>query len=217
MNKLTLALLIAGLGTVSVSGHAATGYVDDTSGSVIRTGYGDCVHTQRWSVPNAIAECDPEVVAKRDGAAVAAVEVIMVTKENPVRLEADTLFAFDSADLSDDGKAALDNMLGQLTAESLQQQKLQIRGYTDMLGDDAYNLALSKKRAAAVRDYLVGRGMAPGYIAMQGLGEADPVVDCAGKRGNALIECLAPNRRTEIEFSAMEVKQVEETVPVQKP
>jgi OmpA-OmpF porin, OOP family len=217
MNKITLALLLAGLGCVSISGHAETGYVDDTSGSVVRTGYGDCVHSDRWSIPNAIAECDPEIVAKRDASDVAAVEVIMVNKENPVRLEADTLFAFDSAHLTDDGKALLDDLLGQLTADALQQQKLTIRGYTDRIGSDVYNMALSERRADAVRDYLVSRGVAPGFIETEGLGKADPVVDCTGKRGAALIDCLGPNRRTEIEFSAMEVKQVEETVPVKKP
>ncbi len=217
MNKLTLALLLAGLGTVSLSSHAASGYVDDNTGSVVRTGYGDCLHTQRWSVANAIAECDPEIVAKRDGADVAAVEVVMVTKEKPVRLQADTLFDFDSDKLKDSGKAALDDLLSQLNAESLQQQKLQIRGYTDEIGDDAYNQALSQRRAAAVRNYLVEHGMVPSYITAEGLGEANPVVNCPKKRGAELIDCLAPNRRTEIEFSAMEVKQVEETVPVKKP
>jgi OOP family OmpA-OmpF porin len=217
MNKLTLALLMAGLGCVSISGHAANGYVDDTGGTVIRTGYGDCLHTDRWSIPNAIVECDPEIVAKRDAVDVAAVEVIMVTKENPVRLQADALFAFDSADLTDHGKAALDDLMGQLTAESLQQQKLQIRGYTDRIGDDTYNLELSKRRAAAVSDYLVSKGLVSSFIETQGFGKANPVVDCAGLRGAGLIECLAPNRRTEIEFSAVEVKQVEQTVPVRKP
>lgn len=217
MNKITLTLLLIGLGCVNVSGHAAMGYVDDAGGSTIRTGYGDCLHTSRWSIPNAIAECDPEIVAKRDGTDVAAVEVIMVTKENPVRLQADTLFDFDRAELTDKGKMALDDLLGQLTAESLQQQKLQIRGYTDRIGTDAYNMGLSERRAAAVRDYFVTKGVVPSFIETQGFGKAAPVVDCAGKRGPALIDCLSPNRRTEIEFSAVEVKQVEEKVPAKKP
>jgi len=216
MNKLTLALLIAGLGTVSVSARAADGYVDDSADSVVRTGYGDCLHTQRWSIPNAIVECDPEIVAKRDGASVAAVEVVLVTLKNPIRLEADTLFDFDKAELTDEGKAALDDLLGQLTAESLQQKQLQIHGYTDKIGSDAYNMALSEKRAASVRDYLVEHGVVPAFIATQGFGKANPVVDCPDKRGSALIDCLAPNRRTEIEFSAMEVKEVEETRPLQQ-
>jgi len=217
MNKITQALVLVGLGMSSVAIYAAPGYVDGTGTSIVRTGYGDCLHTGRWSIPNAIAECDPEIVAKRDAVDVAAVEVVMVTKENPVRLQGDTLFPFDSAELTSNGKAALDNMLSTLTAESLQNQKLEIRGYTDEIGNDAYNLDLSKRRAAAVRDYLVSKGLVPNYISMQGLGEADPVVNCPGKRGPALIDCLGPNRRTEIEFSAVEVKQVEETVPVKKP
>lgn len=218
MDRTTLALLVAGLVTASASGHAATGYVEQSAGSVVRTGYGDCVHTQRWSIPNAIAECDPEIVAERDRKTdVAAVEVVMVTMRNPVRLETDTLFDFDSDVLRDSGKAALDDLLGTLTAEALQERKLQIRGYADKIGDAEYNQALSERRATAVRDYLVSRGMVPSFISMQGFGETDPVVDCSGKRGDALIECLAPNRRTEIEFSAMEVKQVEETRPVQTP
>ena len=216
MKQITQTLLLAGLGMFAVTGQAATGYVDDSGGTAVRTAYGDCVHTQRWSIPNAIAVCDPEIVAARDKASVAAVEVVMVTKKNPVLLEADTLFAFDSAELTDQGRALLDDMLGNLTAESLMEQKLQIRGYTDRIGDDTYNVELSKRRAAAVRDYLVTNGVVPSFIDMQGLGNADPVVDCAGKRGAPLINCLAPNRRTEIEFSAMEVKQVEEMVPVQK-
>ena len=48
----------------------------------------------------------------------------------------------------------------------------------------------------------------------EGFGETNPIVDCSGERGAALIDCLAPNRRTEVEFSAVETIEVEETVPV---
>lgn len=216
MKHLSQILLVACSAVVATAAQAATGYVDDTAGSVIRTGYGDCLRTQRWSVPNAIIECDPEIVAARDGVDAAAVEVIMVTKQNPVRLEADALFGFDSADLSDDGKALLDDLMGTLTAETLMDQKIIIRGYADRIGPADYNLALSKKRATTVSDYLVSKGLVPSFIETVGLGSADPVAECAGMRGAPLVDCLAPNRRTEIEFSAMEVIEVEETVPVQK-
>lgn len=216
MKRLTQALLLAGLGMVSGLSHAATGYVAESSGSIVRTGYGDCLHTARWSIPNAIAECDPEIVAARDAADIAAVEVVVRTERNPVRLEADTLFAFDSDKLTDSGMTLLDNMLGNLTAGTLQEKKIQVTGHTDRIGDDAYNLELSKRRAAAVRDYLVSKGVVPTFIEMNGLGSAKPVVTCEGKRGTALVDCLAPNRRTEVEFSAMEIIKVEETVPVKK-
>jgi OOP family OmpA-OmpF porin len=218
MIKISCAVLLTGLGLAGTTAYAGfPGYVDDSAGSVVRTGYGDCLHTGRWSIPNAIAECDPEIVARRDGTDVATVEVIMVVKEKPVRLEADTLFGFDSARLSESGTGALDDLMGSLTADSLQKQKLQIRGYTDRIGNDEYNLDLSRRRADAVRDYLVSKGLVPGFIETQGFGKADPVVECPGKQGAALIDCLAPNRRTEIEFSAVEVMEVEETVPVQQP
>ena len=51
-------------------------------------------------------------------------------------------------------------------------------------------------------------------IDARGLGSANPLVSCEGKRGDALVGCLAPNRRTEIEFSAMEVVEVQEEVEV---
>jgi OOP family OmpA-OmpF porin len=216
MKQLARALVMAGVGSLGFQAQAATGYVDSKEGSIVRTGYGDCVHTTRWSIPNAIAECDPEIVAARDGADVAAVEVVMVTKQNPVRLEADTLFAFDSATLTGEGMGLLDELLGNLAADTLTGQKIEIRGYTDRIGDVDYNLGLSQRRAAAVRDYLVSKGLVSDFIAIKGLGVADPVVDCEGKSGATLIDCLAPNRRTEIEFSAVEVIEVEETVPVQK-
>jgi len=116
-------LLLAGLGLASGFSHAATGYVDDSQKSIVRTGYGDCVHTERWSIPNAIAECDPEIVAARDKADVAAVEVVVRTERRPIRLTSDTLFAFDSAELTQRGMASLDEMLGNITAADLQEKK----------------------------------------------------------------------------------------------
>jgi OOP family OmpA-OmpF porin len=193
---------------------AAPGYVDESGASIVRTGSGDCLHTDRWSIPNAIAECDPEIVAMRDKPAeVAAVEVIVRKELKPIRLEADALFAFDSATLTDEGRARLDGVLSQLPDRSaLQDKRITITGFTDRLGPDAYNQKLSEQRAQAVHDYLVSKGMRDEAIDAQGLGSAKPVVTCEGKRGNALIDCLAPNRRTEIEFSAMEVIEVEEAV-----
>jgi len=209
-------LLIACSAAVAAAAHAVPGYVDDTAGSVIRTGDGDCLRTQRWSIPNAIVQCDPEIVAARDGVDVASVEVILVRKQNPIRLEADTLFGFDSADLSDDGKVLLNDLMGTLTAETLMDQKIIIRGYADRIGPADYNLVLSKRRATAVTDHLVSKGLVSSFIETVGLGSADPIVECPGLRGAPLVDCLAPNRRTEVEFTAMEVIEVEETVPVEK-
>ena len=215
MKPMFKGLLLAGLTVASGSGFAATGYVDDSAKGIVRTGYGDCLHTARWSVPNAIAECDPEIVAMRDKPAeVAAVETVMVKELKPVTLAADALFAFDSADLTADGRNQLDQVVGSLTAKQLENKQIEITGYTDRIGPESYNQTLSERRAQAVRDYLVSKGLPSDAISTQGLGAAKPVVSCEGERGAQLIDCLAPNRRTEIEFSAMEIIEVEKTIEV---
>ena len=206
------AFLLLGLLTVSGSGYSEPGYVDSGEGSIVRTGFGDCLHTTRWSVPNAIAECDPEIVAARDKVEVAAVETVL----HPVRLEADTLFEFDSDELSADGVRLLDDLVGNLTAAGLQEQKIRITGYADRIGEEGYNLELSQRRAVAVRDHLVSKGVLPDYIETQGLGTANPVVACEGESGAALVDCLAPNRRTEVEFSAIEAMEVTRQAPAEQ-
>ena len=137
-------------------------------------------------------------------------------KRNPVHLQADALFAFDSDAISNTGASLLDDLVGNLTAAILLEQKIEITGHSDRIGDDVYNLALSKRRAESVRSYLVAKGVVPKYIETKGLGSAEPVVECPGIRGQALIDCLAPNRRTEVEVSAIEEVEVREEVPVEK-
>lgn len=210
MKPMTQALLLAGLTMAGGSSFAATGYVDESGDSIVRTGYGDCLHTARWSKQNAIAECDPDLVASTE---VSAVETIMVKDLRPISLQADALFAFDSATLTDEGRSQLDQTVGSLTARALENKQIEITGHTDKIGSEAYNLGLSERRAQAVRDYLVSKGLPADAISTQGIGAAQPVVSCEGETGTGLIDCLAPNRRTEIEFSAMEVIEVEKTVP----
>ena len=70
------------------------------------------------------------------------------------------------------------------------------------MGSDSYNLALSQQRADTVRQYLIAQGIAAGLIQAHGAGKQQPVKECAhtGSR-EALIACLQPNRRVEIEVN----------------
>jgi len=76
-------------------------------------------------------------------------------------------------------------------------------GHADRIGKDAYNQKLSERRAAAVKEYLVSKGIEANRVYTEGKGEKQPVT--AGKCGKsekktkALIECLQPDRRVEIE------------------
>jgi OOP family OmpA-OmpF porin len=53
----------------------------------------------------------------------------------------------------------------------------------------------------------------PDDVETLGLGTANPLGACEGERGAGLVECLAPNRRTEVEFSAMEAVEVTKQAP----
>lgn len=119
----------------------------------------------------------------------------------PITLSSDALFGFDSATLSAQGKASLDGLLARVQ-EASHIQNIMITGYTDRIGSDRYNLALSKRRAEAVRDYLAKRGVSPASMLVDGRGAAEPVVQCEDKRRERLIACLAPNRRVEIKGTA---------------
>ena len=119
-------------------------------------------------------------------------------------LSADALFAFDKGDaasINAKGRAELDELAGKLKSFD-RLQSIRITGYTDYLGSDSYNLALSQQRADTVRQYLIAQGIAAGLIQAHGAGKQQPVKECArtGSR-EALIACLQPNRRVEIEVN----------------
>ena len=71
---------------------------------------------------------------------------------------------------------------------------MEILGHTDNVGTDAYNQKLSEKRAQAVVDYLVEKGIDLNRIPAKGFGESHPVT------GNDTPEGRQLNRRVEIKF-----------------
>jgi iron complex outermembrane recepter protein len=116
-----------------------------------------------------------------------------------ITLDSKVLFDFDKAALKPEGKAAIDS---QVVGKLSQIQRLEVvlvTGYTDRIGTEAYNQKLSERRADAVRDYLVSKGVDRTKIETLGMGEKQPIVQCNQKEMKALIECLQPNRRVEVE------------------
>lgn len=140
------------------------------------------------------ARSAPSAEARAVLAAVPVAAAVMA----PLTLNASRLFDFGSATLRP-GQGELDAFAQRFGAAPAG-QVVSIRGYTDALGSDAYNLDLSRRRAQAVRDYLVARGINGDAIVAEGRGSAEPVADCGGVTPRAaLIACLAPNRRVVIE------------------
>ena len=115
-----------------------------------------------------------------------------------VTLAADVLFDFDRAVIRPDAKAKLDDVASRINAMDL--EVVIAIGHADKIGPEAYNQRLSVRRADAIKAYLVSRGVEANRVYTEGKGETQPVTGnkCTGG-GKALIECLQPDRRTEIE------------------
>ena len=115
-------------------------------------------------------------------------------------LSGDALFAFGKSgidDLSTEGRAELDGLAARVLALP-SVEIIHVIGHSDRIGSAAGNVTLSNKRAATVRNYLVQAGVSADNITAVGRGSVEPVVECDAEKGQALIDCLAPNRRVEV-------------------
>ncbi|MBT8479338.1 MAG: OmpA family protein [Gemmatimonadetes bacterium] len=91
------------------------------------------------------------------------------------------LFAFDSDALLPESTPVLTDMVS--TLENHPELAIVIEGHTDSVGDDAYNLDLSERRAGSVVAYLVENGIDAGRLLADGKGESEPVADNATPEG----------------------------------
>ena len=119
-----------------------------------------------------------------------------------VSFTTESLFNFDQSNVLPDGRTALDKFAADL--DGTQYETISVEGHTDRLGTPAYNQKLSMERAEAVKAHLVTTGrIDPAKVSATGKGESAPVTkpeDCKGTRANAaLVTCLRPDRRVEIE------------------
>lgn len=110
--------------------------------------------------------------------------------EPPIATLPSGLFGFDQSRIS---PAFADELIGLVRIlNDNPGLRIVVEGHTDSLGTDAYNLALSERRAEAVVSFLFDRGVNASQIDIRGFGEARPVADNANAAGRAL------NRRVEI-------------------
>lgn len=113
-------------------------------------------------------------------------------------LSADILFDFDKATLRPKAALAL-KALSDDVRQRFAQARFLVDGYTDSKGSDSYNMKLSLRRAAAVKDYLTGVASFPAdAVATEGRGEANPVAPNEKADGQDDPEGRQKNRRVEI-------------------
>ena len=208
----TLAILASGPASAAPT---TPGYLTDSSGKIWKNSYGECWKSGMWTPAMAIPECDPSLIKKEEPKKVVEAEPIPAPVPVPVgpdkpafekiTLQAETLFAFDKAVIHSEGKQHLNDEVVTKMKQYPQVEAILVTGHADRIGTDAYNQDLSERRAAAVKDYLVGQGIESSRIQTAAKGESEPVVACSDVKGRessknkALIACLQPNRRVVVE------------------
>ena len=153
-----------------------------------------------WTPATAAAECDgaikpppppPPVVAAPPPVAAPAPVPVPVPVSEKVTYAADAFFDFDKSVIKPDARAKLDDLVSKIGPINL--EVVIAVGHTDSVGSNAYNQKLSVRRATAVKDYLVGKGIEKNRIYTEGKGESQPVATNSTRDGRA------KNRRVEIE------------------
>jgi len=109
------------------------------------------------------------------------------------------LFDFDSDVVRSDARTNLRNLAASL--DKYPGSELLIVGHTDSVGTDAYNLALSERRAEAAAVYLAAQGVARARLSSRGLGESEPVAPNDSDAGRSR------NRRVEVAIYAGEAQR----------
>jgi OOP family OmpA-OmpF porin len=212
------------------SGYVLFGYGTPTN-NIWRSGsYGGkpgvndtlCWRTGYWTPAMAIVECDPDLVPKPAAPAPAPAMTPPPPAPAPapappppapgvqkITLASKALFDFDKAVLKPEGMAAIDRDVISKLAGVTKLELVLVTGHTDPIGTQAYNQKLSERRANAVRDYLVSKGVAKDKIETLGMGKTQPVpgLVCEQKNLKERIACLAPDRRVEVEVKGEVVKR----------
>ena len=111
-----------------------------------------------------------------------------------IHFESDILFRVDSASLNQTSRETLDAA----TEVFMEYPKTAVvaQGHTDSTGSEEYNQSLSERRATAVKNYVVGRGVDTARVTSLGYGESQPVTDNGTSEGRRL------NRRVDILLKA---------------
>ncbi|WP_447825141.1 OmpA family protein [Aeromonas salmonicida] len=172
--------------------------------------------TQRWVSNISTATLELVIHPNRSKTVTPAPAPVLVAPPPPpapepvdqtFNLSSDVLFAFGKAELKPEGMQALDALYQQIVDVQPKDGSALVMGYTDRIGSDINNLALSEARASTVANFLIGKGLPADKVSIQGNGESNPVTgsQCdAIKARAALIDCLGPDRRVEVRVTGVQ-------------
>jgi OOP family OmpA-OmpF porin len=188
----TLGLISAGSVFADPRGDVP-GYWTDSSGNIVRNSDGDCIHTSDWTPEMAtVVGCDGVTLDKTAELFVGQPSGLVAN----INIPAASMFAFDSAELTEEGKEVIRLKREALANELSNAYAVIVIGHTDSTGNPDYNLDLSERRATSVRDYLISLGGNGDKLKAIGLGDMSPIASNDTDEGKAI------NRRVEVAIVA---------------
>ncbi len=195
----------------AIKDNGLRGYAIDSDGYVVRDSWGACVRTIEWTPETEIARCEGKeevvvveevvvepVITPPPAPVIAPVVAPVVEQPKPAPKPVPTIthlrefFDTNSAKLKPSAYAELDEFAEFLIAHP--EQKITITGHTDSRGEASYNQKLSEKRANAVKEYFINKGISADRMKTYGAGETQPIADNRTRDGRA------QNRRVEVEL-----------------
>ena len=197
--------------------QANNGYAISADGQNVRNASGECWRAGHWTPAMATMACDPDLVPKPAAAPAPAPPPPPAPAPAPepapraapapapapaappppapmsekVTYAADAFFDFDKSVLKPAGKAMLDDLVSKIKMMSL--EVVIAVGHTDSVGSNQYNQKLGARRAAAVKAYLVSKGVDANRVYTESTGQTDPIAS------NKTAEGRSKNRRVEVE------------------
>ena len=201
--KLVLGSAALAFASTGALAQATVPNVTDSQGLPVRDSQGVCVLSSGINhpdcmpkeAPKAAAPAAPGAPAAPAKPAAPAAKAAPASVKQAIVIQADALFDFDKSVVRPDGKKRIDEALAKL--QGVDVEMVIATGHTDSVGTDAYNQKLSERRAAAVKDYLVSKGIPASKITTIGKGESQPVAT------NKTAEGRQKNRRVDIEFKGV--------------
>lgn len=165
-----------GVASSSKSDRGKGALIGAASGAAVGGGMGYYMDVQETKLRQQLASTGVSVTRNGDN--------IILNMPNEVT------FGVDQTDLSAAAKRVLSSVA--LVAKEYPKTQLNVLGYTDSSGSDAYNLRLSQVRASEVATDLMNKGVVSTRLTSKGMGKASPIAS------NASAEGRAQNRRVEI-------------------
>ena len=219
------ALIVALMASTGAMAHEVHGYTTSQgSGEVVRNNYGECwENTYLDKATNGLVECGDKA------AEASAPQTVTERVNETISLQSEFLFGFDKYNLRPEAITTLNDLSAKLSQSNV--QSVRVEGNTDFMGSDKYNQALSERRANTVANYLVQQGVPADRVSAVGLGESQAKMteQCQAevaklgkkvskaKKRSALIACIEPDRRVDIQVESLVTREVQREVAAPAP